>query len=130
MASILFSKLWIKSFLKPLTFAKLAKQLGIHETTVCRAVMNKYIDTPCGIVALKGLFTAKINDGHGQAVSVNYIKKTIKELIQQEDKKHPLSDENITKLLSARFNLKAARRTVAKYREEFKISSTAFRRIH
>jgi RNA polymerase sigma-54 factor len=116
------------SFLKPLTFAELAKQLDIHETTVCRTVMNKYIDTPCGIVALKDLFTTKINDGNGQAVSVNYIKKTIRELIEQEDKKHPLSDEVITKLLSERFNLKAARRTVAKYREEFKIPSTAFRR--
>ena len=117
------------SFLKPLTFAELAKQLDIHETTVCRTVMNKYIDTPCGTVALKDLFTTKINDGNGQAVSVNYIKKTIKELIEQEDKKHPLSDEDITKLLSERFNLKAARRTVAKYRDEFKIPSTAFRRI-
>jgi len=117
------------SFLKPLTFAELAKQLDIHETTVCRTVMNKYIDTPCGIVALKGFFTTKINDGNGQAVSVNYIKKTIKELIGQEDKKHPLSDEDISKLLLERFNLKAARRTVAKYREEFNIPSTAFRRI-
>ncbi len=117
------------SFLKPLTFAELAKQLDVHETTVCRTVMNKYIDTPCGIVALKDLFTTKINDGNGQAVSVNYIKKTIKELIQQEDKKSPLSDEDISKLLLERFNLKAARRTVAKYREEFKIPSTAFRRI-
>lgn len=116
------------SYLKPLTFTELAKQLNIHETTVCRAVMNKYIDTPCGIVALKDLFTTKINDGNGQAVSVNYIKKSIKELIQQEDKKHPLSDEDIAKLLLERFNLKAARRTVAKYREEFKIPSTAFRR--
>lgn len=117
------------SFLKPLTFADLAKQLDIHETTVCRTIMNKYIDTPCGIVALKDLFTTKINDGSGQAVSVNYIKKSIKELIEQEDKKHPLSDEDITHMLLNKFNLKAARRTVAKYREEFKIPSTAYRRI-
>ncbi|MFA4933008.1 MAG: RNA polymerase factor sigma-54 [Candidatus Omnitrophota bacterium] len=117
------------SFLKPLTFAELAKELDIHETTVCRTVMNKYIDTPCGIVALKDLFSAKINDGNGQAVSVNYIKKSIKELIEREDKKHPLSDEEIAKLLLERFNLKAARRTVAKYRDEFKIPSTTFRRI-
>ncbi len=116
------------SFLKPLTFAALAKELDIHETTVCRTVMNKYIDTPCGIVALKDLFTTKINDGSGQAVSVNYIKKSIRTLIEQEDKKHPLSDEEIAKLLLERFNLKAARRTVAKYREEFKIPSTVFRR--
>jgi RNA polymerase sigma-54 factor len=118
------------SFLKPLTFAELAGQLEVHETTICRTVMNKYIDTPCGIVALKDLFTTKINNGSGQAVSVNYIKKSIKDLIDQEDKKHPLSDEAIAKLLLERFNLKAARRTIAKYREEFKIPSTPFRRIH
>ncbi len=117
------------SYLKPLTFTELAKQLDIHETTVCRTVMNKYIDTPCGIVALKDLFTVKISNGFGQPVSVNYIKKTIKELIEQEDKKQPLSDEDIVKLLLERFNLKAARRTVAKYRDGFKIPSTAFRRI-
>ncbi len=117
------------SYLKPLTFAELASQLEVHETTVCRTVMNKYIDTPCGTVALKDLFTTKINNGSGQAVSVNYIKKSIKDLIDQEDKKHPLSDEAIAKLLLERFNLKAARRTVAKYREEFKIPSTPFRRI-
>jgi len=117
------------SYLKPLTFAELARQLEVHETTVCRTVMNKYIETPCGVVALKDLFTTKINDGNGQAISVNYIKKTIKELIDQEDKKHPLSDEAIARLLAERFNLKAARRTVTKYREEFKIPATPFRRI-
>lgn len=116
------------SYLKPLTFAELAKQLDVHETTICRTVMNKYIDAPCGIVALKDFFTTKMDDGNGQAISVNYVKKTIKELIEQEDKKHPLSDEDISKLLLARFKLKTARRTVAKYREEFKIPSTAFRR--
>lgn len=117
------------SYLKPLTFVELAKQLDVHETTICRTVMNKYIDAPCGVVALKNFFTTKINDGVGQAISVNYVKKTIKELIEQEDKKHPLSDEDIAKLLLARFNLKAARRTVAKYRDEFKMPSTTFRRI-
>jgi RNA polymerase sigma-54 factor len=116
------------SFLKPLTFAELAGELDIHETTVCRTVMNKYIDTPCGIVALKDLFTTKINNGSGQAVSVNYIKKAIREIIDREDKKHPLSDDKIVQLLLQRYNLKAARRTVAKYRDEFKIPSTVFRR--
>ena len=117
------------SFLKPLTFEGLAKQLDIHETTVCRTVMNKYIDAPCGIIALKELFTTKMNDNSGQAVSVNYIKKSIKDLVDQEDKRAPLSDEAIAKLLLERYNLKAARRTVAKYREELKILATPFRRI-
>lgn len=116
------------SFLKPLTFAELARELDIHETTVCRTVMNKYIDTPCGMVALKDFFTTKINNGSGQAVSVNYIKKAIRGIIDQEDKKHPLSDDKIVQLLLQRHNLKAARRTVAKYRDEFKIPSTVFRR--
>jgi len=116
------------SCLKPLTFSELARMLDVHETTICRTVMNKYVDAPCGIVALKDFFTTKISDGNGQALSVNYIKKTIKELIDQENKKHPLSDEEISHLLLDKSNLKVARRTVAKYRDEFKIPSTAFRR--
>lgn len=117
------------SYLKPLTFAELAKQIDVHESTVCRTVMNKYVDAPCGIVALKDFFTHKISDCAGQSISVNYIKKTVKELIEQEDKKHPLSDKDLAKSLLEKFNFKVARRTIAKYRDELKIPSTAFRRF-
>jgi RNA polymerase sigma-54 factor len=116
------------SFLKPLTFKDVAQKLGMHESTVCRVVMNKYVKTPNGVVALKDLFTSHIHDKNGQAVSSTQAKRLIKELIDQENKKHPLSDEDITRLLAERHNLNVSRRTVAKYREELKILSTPYRK--
>ncbi len=116
------------SLLRPLTFQGLAKELDIHESTVCRVVMNKYVKMPYGMVALKDLFTSHIHDENGQSVSSNYIKILIKELIDEEDKKHPLSDEEILKILSQKNQLQVARRTVAKYREELKILSSTYRK--
>ena len=116
------------SCLKPLTFKEIGERLNMHESTVCRAVMNKYVELPCGTVALKDFFSSRIQDQNGQSVSSSYIKRLIKELIEQEDKKHPSSDEDIAQILSKEKNLKVARRTVAKYREELKILSTVFRR--
>ncbi|MEW6074742.1 MAG: RNA polymerase factor sigma-54 [Candidatus Omnitrophota bacterium] len=118
------------SHLKPLTFAQLANELKIHETTVCRTIMNKFAKTPCGIVALKDLFSGSISDQNGEsAVSTNFIKKVVKELIDEEDKHLPLSDEDIVKLIQEKHSLKVARRTVAKYRDELKIPATPYRRI-
>lgn len=117
------------SHLKPLTFDEIAKRLNIHQSTVCRAVMNKYIKLPlCGTVALKNLFSSHIYDKDGQSLSSNHAKRLIKELIDREDKKHPLSDQQICEILAKENNLTVSRRTVAKYREELKILSTAFRR--
>jgi RNA polymerase sigma-54 factor len=116
------------SLLKPLTFQDLAKDLNVHETTICRTVMNKYVKTPDRTIALKDFFTNGVNDDNGNSISTNYLKKLIKELIEQEDKKHPLSDDAIASAIQAKHNLKIARRTVNKYREEMKILSTAFRR--
>lgn len=118
------------SHLKPLTFAQLANELKIHETTVCRTIMNKFAKTPCGIVALKDLFSGSVSDQNGEsAVSTNFIKKVVKELIDEEDKHQPLSDEDIVKLIQEKHSLKVARRTVAKYRDELKIPATPYRRI-
>jgi len=117
------------SYLKPLTFKEVAQKIDMHESTVCRAVMNKYIKTPYGVVALKDFFPSHVHDQNGQSVSSSYIKRLLKELIEQEDKKHPLSDQEIVKILWQKNQLKVARRTVAKYREELKILSTAFRRV-
>ncbi|MFC1646272.1 RNA polymerase factor sigma-54 [Candidatus Omnitrophota bacterium] len=116
------------SHLKPLTFGEVAQRLKMHETTVCRAVMNKYIRLPWGIVALKDLFPSHISDKNGQAVSSSHTKHLIKELIEQEDKKKPLSDQDIAKHLASEKNLNVSRRTVAKYREELKILSSSYRR--
>ena len=118
------------SFLKPLTFAHVAEKINMHETTVCRVVMNKYAQTPCGIIALKDFFPSKLrqNDSQGESISSQQIKSLIQELVEQEDKKHPLSDEHIVKLVQERYSLTVARRTIAKYREELKILSSTYRK--
>lgn len=115
------------SSLLPLTFKDIAEKLNMHESTVCRAVMNKYVVLPCGIVALKNLFSSHKYEQNGQSISSQHIKRLIKDYIEQEDKKQPLSDQDISGFLKEK-NLVVSRRTVAKYREELKILSTSFRR--
>ena len=116
------------SHLKPLTFQDVAQRLNFHESTVCRAIMNKYVKLPYGVVALKDFFSNQIQDKNGLSHSSTYVKRLIKELIEKEDKKHPLSDQDISKILSDNYNLNVARRTVAKYREESRILTATFRR--
>lgn len=116
------------SRVKPLTFAQVAQKTGMHETTVCRAVMNKYVKTPHGIVALRDFFPSRIHDKAGLCVSSNHVKRLIKELIDGEDKGRPLSDEDIRAILNKEKSLDISRRTVTKYREELKILSSAFRK--
>lgn len=119
------------SYLKPLTFRHVAEKINMHESTVCRVVMNKYVYAPCGVVALKDFFPSKINskDASGQDLSSEYARSLIKDIIEAEDKKHPLSDEEIVKALKEKHNLDLARRTVAKYREEMRILSSSRRKI-
>lgn len=119
------------SQLKPLTFREVADKIQMHESTVCRVVMNKYCQTPCGVFSLKDFFPSKLNhatDANGDAVSSEFIKGFIKEYIDNENKKSPLSDEDIVKALKQNNNLEVARRTVAKYREELKILASPYRR--
>jgi RNA polymerase sigma-54 factor len=120
------------SLLKPLTFREIAEMISMHESTICRVVMNKYAQTPCGVYALKDFFPSKLpatKDQNGDAVSSEHIKALITDYIAEEDKKNPLSDEDIVKLLKEKKNLDMARRTVAKYRKELKILSSSYRRI-
>ncbi len=116
------------SGIKPLTFRCVAEKLSLHESTICRVVMNKYVKTPCGVIALKQFFSSHINNQDGQSISSIQIKSLIKELIDAEDKKDPLSDQDIVYALLKEHKLKLARRTVTKYREELKILSSTFRR--
>lgn len=116
------------SHLKPLTFQDVASQLNIHETTVCRALMNKYVKLPYGTVSLKDFFPSSISHQDGHLVSSNYVKKLIRDCIDKEDKKHPVSDQDVSSLLSKEHNLNISRRTVAKYREELRILSSSFRK--
>lgn len=117
------------SYLKPFTFQDVAQKLNIHESTVCRAVMNKYVQLPFGgVVALKDFFTSHVYDRGGQQISSNYVKRIIKELVDKENRKRPLSDENIRETLFKEKEINVSRRAITKYREELKILSSPFRR--
>jgi RNA polymerase sigma-54 factor len=105
--------------LKPLTMEFVANQLGFHVSTVSRAVAGKVVDTPVGIFPLKYFFTGSVASSGG-AVAVGSVKALLEDIIDDEDKKAPLSDENLASELQKR-GVKVARRTVAKYRKLLKI---------
>lgn len=113
------------SHLKPLTLREVAELAGVHESTVSRAVNEKYIETPRGIYPLKFFFTSKAkNNSNASAVQV---KHSIKTLIAAENASEPLSDQEICEKLRET-SLRIARRTVAKYREALKIPSARMRK--
>lgn len=112
-----------KAFLHPLTMKAVAEELGIHESTVARAVSNKYLHSPRGLFPLRYFFTSKLEDD----ISSNEAKEWIASFIRGEDKKKPLSDETLSSLLKEK-GISCARRTVAKYRSALGIGSTQQRR--
>ena len=107
-------------FLKPLPMLQVAAQLGIHVATVSRAVSDKYVQTPGGIFSLRQFFSGGTQTSNGEILSWNGIKAMLMKVIENEDKSHPLSDDQIVEELGAR-GLKLARRTVAKYRKVMNI---------
>lgn len=111
----------------PLTMLTLAEELKVHESTVARLVSNKYIQTPKGILALKTFFTHKYLSEKGESLSSSTVKQTIFNLIKQENKQSPLSDEKISLLLKEK-GISCARRTVAKYRSLLKIGTVQQRK--
>lgn len=113
--------------IKPMRLKDMAAVLNVHESTVSRAIRGKYMQTPHGIYALQSLFTKGIVNTSGKIDSITYIKKRLKQLIDNEDKQKPLADQQITHILCAE-GIQISRRTVAKYREEMKIMSS-FNRI-
>lgn len=115
------------SKLRPLTMNTIAQSVGVHETTVSRAIANKYIRTPHGVFAFKYFFTPGFKSGSGESVSNKTIKDMIAHIIEQEDSAKPYSDQGIVNLLQEK-KIKIARRTVAKYREELGILPTNLRR--
>jgi len=114
-------------FIKPLTLMELAHEIGVHESTVGRVVANKYIMTPRGVFSLKYFFNKGLPGDFGEEISSLKIKERIKKLVDSEDKGDPLSDIEIGEIL-ARENLKIARRTVAKYRKQLRISPSHIRK--
>lgn len=112
--------------LKPLTLKDIAEDIGVHESTVSRATNGKYIQTPRGLFELKYFFSSGISSNDG-GISSTSIKSIIKEIIEGENPKKPLSDQQIVKILMAK-NIDISRRTVAKYRDELGIASSSGRR--
>jgi len=113
--------------LKPLTMHRIAEAVGLHESTVSRAISGKYIDTPHGIFPLKFFFTTGIETSGGEEVSAHRVKRALRELVAKEDTKKPLSDEALVKMLNDE-GYKIARRTVAKYRKELGILPSHLRK--
>lgn len=114
--------------IKPLRLKDVAHILGLHVSTISRAVRGKYIKTTHGVYALQTLFTKGVMNSSGKMDSIMYIKKRLKQLIESEDKQKPLTDQLITKILSGE-GIQISRRTVAKYREEMNIMSS-FNRMY
>lgn len=118
-----------KEPLKPMTLEEIAAEREIHKSTVSRAIRDKYILTPAGCLLIRELFTTGISAGGKtrEDVSRNTVKSRLKALVDQEDKKHPCSDEQLAKLLEAE-GMAISRRTVAKYRMELGIGGAFSRR--
>jgi len=114
-------------FIKPLTLMELAREIGVHESTVGRVVANKYIMTSRGVFPLKYFFHKSLSGDFGEEISSLRIKERIKRLVEDEDKKQPLSDIEIGEIL-AKENFRIARRTVAKYRKQLSIHPSHIRK--
>jgi RNA polymerase sigma-54 factor len=117
-----------KEDLVPLTLKEVANKIGVHESTVSRAVKNKVLQTPKGAVELKFFFTARILTQEGGSASAAAAKTAIKKLVDNEDKQKPLSDQVLASMLEKNSGLSISRRTVSKYREELNIPSSAKRK--
>jgi RNA polymerase sigma-54 factor len=115
------------AFLRPMTMVQVAEVVGVHETTVSRAVSGKYIQTPQGVFEMKYFFTSGIKTASGEGMSNTSVKGMINEMVSKEDPSKPLSDEEIVKQLAIK-GVVIARRTVAKYRSELNILPSHLRK--
>lgn len=115
-------------YLHPLLMKTVAEHIGVHESTVSRAVANKYVEMPHGVVALKKFFTANIAAGKGgEELIARQVKQVMETLLQQENPKKPLSDQQISNLLKQQ-QMDISRRTVMKYREQMGYASSVKRK--
>ena len=114
--------------LKPMMIKEVAEEIGVHPSTVSRAVANKYAHTPQGVFELRYFFSESVNGPEGSNTSLLILKRRVKKLIEEEDSTRPLTDEQITRILQSQ-GIQVTRRTVAKYREDMRIPSTHQRRV-
>jgi RNA polymerase sigma-54 factor len=113
--------------LRPMMIKEVAEEIGVHPSTVSRAVANKYAHTPQGVLELRTFFTEASNGPEGMDTPLVVLKRKVKKLIEEEDAKHPLTDDQLAAMLQAQ-GIQLTRRTVAKYREDMNIPSTHQRR--
>lgn len=106
--------------LRPLTLREMAAELELHESTISRAIAGKYVRTPRGTIALRDLFSSGMDTGNGEETASSAIQATLRQLIEAENPRKPLSDAKLTELLK-QSGMTVARRTVAKYREAMNI---------
>ena len=114
--------------LRPMMIKEVAEEIGVHPSTVSRAVSNKYAHTPQGVYELRYFFSEAVQGPSGGALPLLILKRRVKKMIEEEDAIHPLTDEQITEKLQAE-GINVTRRTVAKYREDMRIPSTHQRRV-
>ncbi|MGP8021372.1 MAG: RNA polymerase factor sigma-54 [Limisphaerales bacterium] len=115
--------------LRPMTMAQVAEVVGVHETTVSRAVSAKYMQTPQGVFEMKFFFTAGLQTATGDGVSNTSVKDMIAEIFKNEEPTKPLSDQEVVKMLGDK-GITIARRTVAKYRSELNILPSNLRKVY
>src|SRR5712692_8608539 len=114
--------------LRPMMIKEVAEEVGVHPSTVSRAVAGKYVHTPQGVYELRFFFTEAVQGPSGATTSLLNLKRLVKRMIDEEDSTHPLTDEQITQRLRDG-GYCVTRRTVAKYREDLRIPSTHQRRV-
>jgi RNA polymerase sigma-54 factor len=115
-------------YLKPMMIKDVAEEVGVHPSTVSRAVASKYAHTPHGVYELRYFFSEAVQGPSGGETPLLLLKRKVKKMIGEEDQRHPLTDEQITARLQSE-GIDVTRRTVAKYREDLKIPSTHQRRV-
>jgi len=118
-----------KGQLVPLTMKEIAEELELHESTIARAVSNKYLTCARGILPLRSFFTHSYTTNTGKNISSHTVKDLLCEMLDKEDKARPLSDEVISAMIKEK-GIPCARRTIAKYRQELNIGNTTQRKIH
>ncbi|MBI1956617.1 MAG: RNA polymerase factor sigma-54 [Acidobacteria bacterium] len=116
-------------YLKPMMIKEVAEEIGVHPSTVSRAVANKYAHIPHGVFELRYFFSEAVDGPVGNSVPLLILKRKVKKMIEQEDRSKPLTDDQLARILSSQ-GISVNRRTVAKYRADMKIPSTHQRRVH
>jgi len=114
--------------MRPMMIKEVAEEIGVHPSTVSRAVSNKYVHTPQGVYELRFFFSEGVGGPEGASTPLMLLKRKVKKLIEEEDPRKPLTDDHLAAMLQSQ-GIDVTRRTVAKYREDLRIPSTHQRRI-